>query len=185
MTVTQIEQKLRAKLEADQAQEILGNTIHNVIGEVLKNFVGKKLTKRFADKVTAAVQPLFPEPSNVVCHYPHPGKLTLWVHGLIPYDQRWGFYIAGEAGYQNPTHSIAHPTLEGFEYEDQAHGRAAEERIAERQFILDDRSPNNPLSHLAKAVYNLRAANEQFERIIEPYHYSVRYEAEKIVDEKE
>lgn len=181
MTIKDIEERLRVKLEAEQAEEILGNRVHRAIGEVLKGFVGKKLTKRFTDKVTAAVQPLFPEPSKVVCHYPHPGKLTLWVHGFIAYEQRWGFYIAGDAEYLNPEHSIFHPTMEGFEYEDQAHGKAAEERIAERQVVLDDWSPNNPLSRLAKAVHNLRAANEQFERIIEPYHYSVRYEAERIV----
>lgn len=182
MSTKEIEAQLRAKLLKDQEEEILGNKIHNAIREVLTAFVGKKLTKRFTDKVTAAVKSLFPEPDRVVCYYPDPGKLTLWVHGSIPYDKRWSFYIAGVPGYSHPEHSIAHPTLEGFEHEEQCHGTAALERIKERAFLIEDESPNNPLQQLVLAVHNLQAAKEQLQRIVEPYNLSIAYEAQRIAE---
>lgn len=180
MTSHEIETRLRAHLNEEQAEEILGNKIHAAIAEVLKPFVGKKLTKRFTDKVTVAVSALFPEPDKVVCYYPHPGKLILWVHGLIPYDKRWCFFIAGEAGPQYPTHSTAHPTLDGFAYEDQAHGAAAIARIEGRARLLKDRGAHNPLRQLAEATAKLRDAKAEFERLADTYHYSVRHEAERI-----
>lgn len=182
MTVKQIEQKLRAKLEADQAYEILGNRIHNVIAEVLKNFVGKKLTKRFTDKVDAALAPLFPVKPTT--YWAGPGKLYFWGNG-VSYDQRLMFYIAGAEGYLDPEHSIAHPTLEGFEYEDQCHGKAAAERIAERATLLREKTPGNVLHALAIEIFNLRKAKTSFQALIEPLELGLRYEAERIVDEQE
>ena len=182
MTVTQIEQKLRAKLEADQAYKILGNRIHNVIAEVLKNFVGKKLTKRFTDKVDAALAPLFPvKPAT---YWAGPGKLYFWGNG-VSYDQRLVFYIAGEKGYLNPGHSIAHPTLEGFEHEDQCHGKAAAERIAERATLLRDKAPGGVLHTLAIKIFDLREAKASFRSLTEPFELGLRHEAERIVDEQE
>lgn len=174
-----IERLLREKLEKDLVTEERGYAIHQATAGVLKNFVGKKLTKRFTDKVTAAVTPLFP--SAPVCFYPHPGKLYVWHHTVIPYDQREIYFIAGEQSDLNPNHSTAHPTLEGFEYEDQSHGKAAVERNAQRRALLDKSSP--ALRQIARQVEAIRSAKKALTALCEPFDNGLRYEAKRLVKE--
>ena len=76
MTKERIIRALREKIEADQKDEILNHQVHEAIGKVLESFVGKKLTKRFTDKVTAAIVPLFQ--SRPIVFYPNPGELVIW-----------------------------------------------------------------------------------------------------------
>jgi hypothetical protein len=174
-----IERLLREKLAGDLEIEERGYQIHCAIAGVLKDFVGKKLTKRFTDKVTAAITPLFPTPP--VCFYPHPGKLVVWHTPSIPYDHRELFFIASDASCQNPSHSILHPTLEGFEYDDQSHGRAAVERNARRRGLLEKSNP--ALRQIARQVEAIRSAKLALTALCEPFDSQLRYEAERLVKE--
>lgn len=180
MPIATIERALRAKLEKDLATETKVHAVHLAIRGVLTNFVGKKLTKRFTDKVTAAVNPLFPTPP--VCFYPHPGKLVLWYHPSVPYDQRWLFFIAGEPSYLHPTHSTAHPTLEGYDYENQSSGSAAETRNAERLKLL--KPGNTTLALIALRIHNVRESAKQLSKSLEPFDSGLAYVAEELAKEK-
>jgi len=175
-----IERHLRIKLEKDLATEERAYAIHQAIAGVLKDFVGKKLTKRFTDKVTAAVTPLFSTPP--VCFYPHPGQLNIWHTPSIPYDQREIYFIAGSPSAYNPNHSAAHPTLEGFEYEDQSHGTAAVERITQRRVLLAEGNPT--LAKIARQVEAIRHAKAALHDLTDELDRGVRHEAERLADER-
>lgn len=181
MTIAQIEAQLRAKLEADQEEDVLDLQVHEAIAKVLAAFVGKKLTKRFTDKVTAAIIPLFQ--SRPIVFYPNPGELVIWGTNRIAYDQRRVFYIAGTGHHLHPDHSREHPTMEGFEYTDQTHGSAAKARIEERAWLLAEENPT--LDILAEKIVKVRTAKEELARVLEPLVSGVRYQAEHLVDERE
>lgn len=181
MTKERIIRALREKIEQDQTDEILNHQVHEAIGKVLVNFVGKKLTKRFTDKVTAAIVPLFQ--SRPIVFYPNPGELVIWGTNRIAYDQRRVFYIAGTGHHLHPTHSVQHPTMEGFEYTDQTHGSAAKARIEERAWLLAEENPT--LDILAEKIVKVRTAKEELARVLEPLVSGVRYQAEHLVDERE
>lgn len=180
MTKERIIRALREKIEADQNDDILNHQVHEAIGKVLESFVGKKLTKRFTDKVTAAIVPLFQ--SRPIVFYPNPGELVIWGANGIAYDQRRVFYIAGVPHHACPEHSALHPTLEGFERSDATHGSAAKARIEERAWLLNEDNPT--LDILAEKILTARTAKEELARVLDPLVSGVRYQAESLVDER-
>lgn len=180
MTVRHIEAQLRAKLEADQKDEVLNHQVHEAIGTVLQSFVGKKLTKRFTDKVTAAIVPIFQ--SRPIVYYPNPGELVLWGANAIAYDQRRVFCIAGAPHHADPEHSALHPTLEGFERSDACHGSAAKGRIAERAGLLSEGSI--ALFTIAEAIHAAQEANERVRMICASFGIGLQGVAEDLAKER-
>ncbi len=181
MTKERIIRTLREKIEADQKDEILNHQVHEAIGKVLESFVGKKLTKRFTDKVTAAIVPLFQ--SRPIVFYPNPGELVIWGSNRIAYDQRRVFYIAGTGHHLYPDHTREHPTMDGFERSDATHGSAAKTRIDERAWLLNEDNPT--LDILAEKILTARTAKEELARVLDPLVSGVRYQAESLVNERE
>lgn len=180
MTKDRIIRALREKIEADQKDEILNHQVHEAIGKVLESFVGKKLTKRFTDKVTAAIVPVFQ--SRPIVLYPNPGELVIWGANGIAYDQRRVFYIAGTPHDAYPEHSALHPTLEGFERSDACHGSAAKVRIAERADLLSE--GNIALFTMAETIHAAQEANERVRMVCAPFSIGLQGEAERLIDER-
>lgn len=178
MTYNDIAADLRQKLENDLERETRAAHIHEIIGDILKDHVGKKLTKRFTDKVTAAICARWDW--KPICHYEHPGRLAVWDHKTIPYNQRHLFYIAPlcESSY-NPGHTVASPTLEGFEQEDRCNGQDAQLRNTERRELL---TPDNIRLHtIVERIVELRLKRARLDEILEPLTCGIQYYVEGLV----
>lgn len=178
MTYNDIAADLRAKLQNDLEKETRAAHIHEIIGDILKDHVGKKLTKRFTDKVTTAICARWDW--KPVCHYEHPGRLALWEHAVTPYNERWLFYIAPlcESPY-NPGHTVASPTLAGFEQEDRCNGQDAQLRNAERRELL---TPNGIRLHtIVERIVELRLKRARLDETLEPLTCGIQYYVEGLV----
>jgi len=193
MTLQEIETALRAKLEADQANDRLGHQIHLAIAEVLKKFEGKKLTKRFTDKATEAIKALFPE-QHPICSWEHPGKLSFWLNNVIPYEQRLIIYVAPTYTPTEPAyhgHWIGECHAAGFERENACYGEAAVERIAQRERLLNPPVKREGcqellIDELARKIARVQEAWKQLGDICERDEFdTLRYEAKRLSGLKE
>lgn len=182
MTKKEILQTLRTHLQRSYEEEALGHAIHHIIATTIASYEGKKLTKRFTDKLTAAIKDAKLFPSDPVCYYDHPGKLFLWHHATRPYDQRLIFYIAHDD--YRPTspeycgHWVGESHLKGFLYSDQCHGEGARLRNEERAQLLD---PNDTsLDSIADKVLEVQRAWEDLQSCLAHYDCGINYTAEEL-----
>lgn len=161
--------------------------IHLIIADTLKPFEGKKLTKRFTDKLTLAINGAKLFPSEPVCFYKHPGELHLWHRTVRPYNERAIFYIDHDSYRPNNEHYEGHGVgeshAEGFEYSGQCHGEAAVSRNKERAGLLDENSPT--LDRIAVQVLEVRRAWCALQGRVERYTCGVKYAANELTWPKE
>lgn len=186
MTTLEIVQSLRADLQKAYEEEDLAHKIHLIIAETLKPLEGKKLTKRFTNKLTAAINAAKLFPTDPVCFYKHPGELALWHHPTRPFDQRLIFYIAHDFQPTNKSyagHWVGESHVEGFEYSDQCHGEAAIQRNAERAQLLDANDPT--LDSLAEKVLEVRRAWGALQSRLAPLSCGIHYAVEELTKLKE
>lgn len=187
MTITDIERALRARLEKDQQDDEIGHQIHLAIKATLQQFEGKKLTKRFTDKATEAIKPLFPGQHPSIS-WTGPDKCSVWVNPQIAFDNRLIFYVAG--GYQ-PTEPVYHGHwigechAEGFEQTDACHGQAALTRIAQRKALLNPApryqgTQDLRLIELAQYVNKIRTVWNKFDDFCDTLESGVAYEAKRL-----
>lgn len=181
MTNEDILHTLRTRLQHDYKEDALGHAIHHIIATTIGPYEGKKLTKRFTDKLTAAIKAAKLFPSDPTCYYDHPGKLHLWHHPTIPYDQRMIFYIAhddyvpSDKGYHG--HWVGESHLKGFLYSDQCHGEAARLRNEERAQLLDGTAR---LDCIAGKVLEVRRAWEDLRSCLAHLDCGINYTAEEL-----
>ena len=179
MSTLKIEQQLRAYLKAQQDDDRLSLAIHTTIGEALKKFEGKKLTKRSSDAIQAALNASGIFPTDPVCYFSHPGQVNIWHHTTRPHERRWIMYLCPETRPMNPDYHdswVGEFHLAGFEYSDQCHGSAAEERIAERTLWLD-KEWDRKLAEIVKNIEIVRTAWKDLDAIT---FDDLRYEATRL-----